>query len=69
MNSKKIEFNNGSSIETIEDSFVKRSDRYEEQLQKQMKYWRQHPEEFVEFVYGTNLYLYQKLLIKMLWGK
>jgi len=69
MNFKKIVFNNDSSVETIEDSSTKRSNRYEEQLRKQMEYWKQHTEEFVEFVCETNLYLYQKLLIKMLWGK
>lgn len=69
MNSKKIEFNNGSLIETIEDSSVKRSDRCEEQLREQIQYWHQHPEEFIEFVYETNLSLYRKLLIKMLWRK
>ena len=69
MKFKKIVFNNDSSVETIEDSSTKRSNRYEEQLRKQMEYWKQHPEEFVEFVCETNLYLYQKLLIKMLWGK
>lgn len=64
MKFKKIVFNNDSSVETIEDSSTKRSNRYEEQLQKQMKYWRQHPEEFVEYTSGINLHWYQKLLIK-----
>lgn len=67
MKFKKIVFNNDSSVETIEDSSTKRSNRYEEQLRKQMQYWRQHPEEFIEYIYGTNLHLYQKLFIKMLW--
>ncbi len=67
MNSKIMKFTNGSSIETIEGNSIKRSNRYEEQLRKQMQYWRQHPEEFIEYISGINLHLYQKLLIKMLW--
>ena len=52
MKFKKIVFNNDSSVETIEDSSTKRSNRYEEQLRKQMQYWRQHPEEFIEYIWN-----------------
>ena len=48
------------------NSYFKQDYRSDESLQKQMQYWKQHPEEFIEFMYGVNLHLYQKLLIKTL---
>lgn len=49
------------------NSYFKQDKRFDQSLQKQVQYWKQHPEEFIEFMYGVNFHLYQKLLIKMLW--
>jgi hypothetical protein len=58
----KIEFENGSSIESIDTATSNtRSKRSEEYI----KYFRRYPEAFVE-LQGVKLLWYQKLILRMM---
>lgn len=65
----KINFINGSSIESIGNiPDVNRSQRGEAQITKmreQIEYWQRNPDEYIEFVMGVKLSLYQRVWIKL----
>lgn len=65
----KISFKNSSSIESIDNiSDVNRSQRGEAQITKmreQIEYWQCNPDEYVEFVTGVKLSLFQRVWIKL----
>lgn len=65
----KINFKNGSSIESIGNiPDVNRSQRGEVQITKmreQIEYWQRNPDEYIEFVTGVKLSLYQRVWIKL----
>lgn len=65
----KIEFKNGSSIESIDNtSGTKRSKRADDQIAKmseQLKYWHRNPDKFMVFVAGQKLPWYQKWWVKL----
>lgn len=69
----KIEFKNGSYIESINDtSETKRSKRGEDQIAKmseQIRYWQRNPDKYIEFVTGAKLPWYRKELLKLCWKK
>lgn len=35
-----------------------------QKYEKQFKIWREHPDKFIEDIYGTQLYPYQKVFLK-----
>lgn len=65
----KIEFKNGSCIESIGDTAgVKRSKRAEDQITKmldQIRYWQRNPDKYIEFVTGLKLPWYRKVWVKL----
>lgn len=77
-----IKFKNGSKLENIESKDSKCSnsmrikfgewetttqENSEEVMKKQILYYQEHPEEFLELMgYDLHLYWYQKLLLKFL---
>jgi hypothetical protein len=65
----KIEFKNGSSIESIGNaSVVKRSQIGEEQIARmseQIKYGQCNPDKYIEFIAGVKLPWYQKVLVRL----
>lgn len=67
----KIEFKNGSYIESINDaSETKRSKRGQDQIAKmseQIRYWQRNPDKYLEFVTGVKLPWYRKVLVKLCW--
>lgn len=64
----KIEFKNGSCIESIGDaSDVKCSHRGEAQITRmseQIQYWQQNPDKYIEFIIGVKLLWHQKVWMK-----
>ena len=60
----KINFENGSSIEALEsDSEIHRGKRAK--IKSYMDYWERCPDEFVEFVTGQKLSVWQKIWLKL----
>lgn len=60
-----IKFENGSRITSIGSSeYAKRSNRGNEQLKDNIKYFRKHP----DVLLGINLKFYQRILLKLLYN-
>lgn len=57
----KIQFKNGSYIESIDSKNSIRSKRADEQI----SYWQQHIDKFAEDILGYKLPLYQRIWIKL----
>jgi len=36
---------------------------------KQVKEWKEHPDKFIEEIYGFKLLPYQKFMLKMMWNR
>lgn len=63
----KIEFKNGSSIESVGNaSDAKRSHIGEiARMSEQIKYWQRNPDKYIEFVTGVKLPWYRKVWVKL----
>lgn len=60
----KINFKNGSSIESLKnDDEIQRGKRAN--IKPYMDYWERYPVEFVEFVTGQKMSLWQKIWLKI----
>lgn len=44
---------------------LRQRNKFRRELAKQARYWRKHPDEYIEKILGFKLHWYQKVLLKM----
>ena len=68
MGKDKLEFKNGSTIESLDCEENQRSKRGKESLLKQIEYYKYHPYRFYrDFSYRNSLRFHQKLILDLIY--